>query len=176
MVDRRLSFTYPPPGRPPDSLDTSHAAIRATHVFWPQLSTALELLQRRRKRSSPGFGLAECANLALTSSLCLDTRIPVVCLNNHHSAFYIDLREPLLTNHKERRQIGWFYWSRHDTQKMGTHRVTRENLGAFWKHRNGQYRTITGLCRNRRGGFAVRLEMWIPDTNTTSAWNGMLSG
>ena len=50
---------------------------------------------------------------------------------------------------------------------MGVHRVTREHLGDFWKHRNGRYRTITGLCRNGRGAFAVRLEMWIPDTNVT---------
>ncbi|KAF3032676.1 hypothetical protein E8E11_001848 [Didymella keratinophila] len=76
---------------------------------------------------------------------------------------------------KERRQIGWFYWSRHDTQKMGVHRVTRENLGDFWKHRNGNYKTITGLCRNGRGNFAVRLEMWIPSSDASSAWNGMLS-
>ncbi|UPX17566.1 uncharacterized protein EKO05_0007912 [Ascochyta rabiei] len=77
---------------------------------------------------------------------------------------------------KERRQIGWFYWSRHDTQKRGVHRVVREDLGDFWKHRGGQYRTVTGLCRNGRGSFAVRLEMWIPSAAVGSAWNGMLSG
>ena len=58
---------------------------------------------------------------------------------------------------------------------MGVHRTTRENLGDFWKHRNGIYRTITGACRNGRGTFAVRLEMWVPSMSTESSWNGMLS-
>lgn len=80
----------------------------------------------------------------------------------------------LLISTQERRQIGWFYWSRHDTQKKGVHRVTREDLADFWKHRNGDYTTTTGQCRNGRGAFAVRLEMWIPSTKTTSDWNGML--
>ncbi|KAJ4984975.1 hypothetical protein SVAN01_09497 [Stagonosporopsis vannaccii] len=75
----------------------------------------------------------------------------------------------------ERRQIGWFYWSRHDTQKRGVHRVTREDLADFWKHRIGHYETITGFCRNGRGAFAVRLEMWIPSTDSASDWNGMVS-
>ncbi|KAF3047045.1 hypothetical protein E8E12_010763 [Didymella heteroderae] len=90
-------------------------------------------------------------------------------------AYSDDFCDQLIRNelpwNKERRQIGWFYWSRHDTQKMGVHRVTRENLGDFWKHRNGHYKTVTGLCRNGRGSFAVRLEMWIPSTETSSAWN-----
>jgi hypothetical protein len=75
-------------------------------------------------------------------------------------------RAPADAPTQERRQIGWFYWSRHDTEKRGVHRVTRENLGAFWKHRSGQYRTVTGRARSGRGQFAVRLEMWVPGTDT----------
>ncbi len=57
---------------------------------------------------------------------------------------------------------------------MGVHRVIREDLGDFWNYRKGVYETTTGLCRNGRGAFAVRLEMWVPNANSTSHWNGML--
>lgn len=59
---------------------------------------------------------------------------------------------------------------------MGVHRVTRENLGDFWKYRNGQYRSITGLCRNRRTRFGVRLEMWITGTDKICDSDGVLCG
>ncbi|KAJ8119086.1 hypothetical protein OPT61_g46 [Boeremia exigua] len=75
-------------------------------------------------------------------------------------AYGNDFEDKLIRNelpwNKERRQIGWFYWSRHDSRKMGVHRVTREDLGDFWKHRNGHYRTMTGLCRNGREQLAPR--------------------
>lgn len=123
--------------------------------------------------------MAERANVALSIGLIVYLLIAVRLVGFEKAFVPVRLTYNVnvapLTPVQERRQIGWFYWSRHDTQKMGVHRVTRENLGDFWKHRNGQYKTITGLCRNGRGSFAVRLEMWIPGTDTSSDWNGMLS-
>lgn len=46
---------------------------------------------------------------------------------------------------------------------MGVHDLIREDLGDFWRHRGGQYRTVTGLeYAARAPSYPVRLEMWVP--------------